>query len=244
MQARHAWRQALRCLCSFPSAHTAPPAGIITGLERTAAGLLPAGKTAKPESSQDRDLPVYNLDKEVVGTCTLPGRIFDVAVRKDILHRVVRWQLAKRRQGTHAVKTRAQVRGGGRKPWPQKGTGRARAGSIRIPQFRGGGVAHGPVSRSHEHKLNKKVRRLGVLCALSAKAQEGRLTLVDTLWRDDPKTALLDRGLNTLLTPSDADKRSVLLIDTSKDGGDGGSALRRACANLFKADRPGSLLSR
>ena len=108
-----------------------------------------------------------------MGTIELGGDIFNVPVRRDILHQVVRWQRAKKQQGTHKTKTRAEVRGGGRKPWRQKGTGRARQGSIRAPHWRGGGKAHGPVPRSHAHSLNKKVRRLGLKCALSV----GRETL-------------------------------------------------------------------
>lgn len=102
-----------------------------------------------------------------VGSVELGGDIFNIPVRRDILHRVVRWQRAKKQQGTHKAKNRAEVSGGGRKPWKQKGTGRARQGSIRAPQWRGGGKAHGPVPRSHAHGLNKKVRRLGLKCALS-----------------------------------------------------------------------------
>ncbi|CAD7700535.1 unnamed protein product [Ostreobium quekettii] len=111
--------------------------------------------------------PVYDLRKQKVGTVALGKDVFNVPVRRDILQRVVRWQRAKKQQGTHKTKTRSEVSGGGRKPWPQKGTGNARQGSIRAPQWRGGGIAHGPVPRCHAHKLPKKVRRLGLKCALS-----------------------------------------------------------------------------
>ncbi len=88
----------------------------------------------KPSGAQATyEVPIYNLQKEQVGTYTLPGDVFDVPIRRDILHRVVRWQRARRQQGTHSTKTRGEVRGGGRKPWAQKGGGRARAGSIRAP---------------------------------------------------------------------------------------------------------------
>jgi len=98
----------------------------------------------------------------------LHGDVFDSPIRPDLVARVVRWQLAKRRQGTHGSKDRAQVSGTGRKPWAQKGTGRARAGSMRAPQFRGGGAVHGPHTRSHAHDLPRKVRRAGLVSALSA----------------------------------------------------------------------------
>lgn len=184
----------------------------------------------------------------VVGRAELPGDVFAVPVRLDVLHRVVRWQMAMRQQGTHKVKDRSEVSGGGRKPWRQKGTGRARQGSTRAPQWRGGGIAHGPVPRSHAHRLPKKVRRLGLKCALSAKAAEGRLVLVDTLnpvvaaaaagaSRPDaaPKTRVLAAQLAALLAGQP--RRSVLLVDADKgDDRDGGEALRRAARNLPGAD--------
>ncbi|KAK9846516.1 hypothetical protein WJX81_005775 [Elliptochloris bilobata] len=176
------------------------------------------------------EVPLWNWRREALGTCTLPGDIFNVPVRRDILQRVVRWQLAKRRQGTHKTKGRGEVRGGGRKPFPQKGQGRARQGTIRAPQMRGGGVVFGPVVRSHAHGLQKKVRRLGLKCALSAKASEGRLHLLDTLALEAGKTKLLDKNLDTLL--ADAPRRSVLFVDSSKVGADGGEGLRLAASNL------------
>jgi large subunit ribosomal protein L4 len=193
-------------------------------------------------------LPPSSSSSVVVGRAELPGDIFAVPVRLDILHRVVRWQMSMRQQGTHKVKDRSEVSGGGRKPWRQKGTGRARQGSTRAPQWRGGGVAHGPSPRSHAHRLPKKVRRLGLKCALSAKAAEGRLVLVDTLnpvaaaaaagaGRADapPKTRVLAAQLASLLAGQP--RRSVLLVDADKDDGDdGGEALRRAARNLPGAD--------
>ncbi|CAL8460883.1 g414 [Coccomyxa elongata] len=175
-------------------------------------------------------VPVFNWRREVVGEHTLPGDIFNVPIRKDILHRVVRWQLAKRQQGTHKTKTRSEVRGGGRKPHSQKGSGRARFGSIRAAQRRGGGIIFGPVVRSHEHGLQKKVRKLGLKCALTAKATEGRLTVVDSLAVDPPKTKVLDEQLHALLP--DVPRRSILIIDSSKDTSDGGDNLRKAASNL------------
>lgn len=178
---------------------------------------------------------LYNLEGQILARQELPGDVFNVPVRLDILHRVVRWQRAKAQQGTHKAKDRSEVRGGGRKPWQQKGSGRARQGSIRAPQWRHGGAAHGPVMRSHAHKLPKKVRRLGLKCALSAKAHEGRLLLLDSLCPEQPKTKLLASKLARLLAGR-GERRSALLIDSAKDGEDGGEALRRAGQNLAGVD--------
>lgn len=124
-------------------------------------------------------LDVINLENKAVGTVELPEDIFGLETRSDILQRVVRWQLAKRQAGTHQTKTIAMVSGTTRKPFKQKGTGRARQGSARATQFRGGGVAFGPVVRSHAHDLNKKFRKLGLKTALSAKVRDGKLVVVD-----------------------------------------------------------------
>ena len=164
-------------------------------------------------SNIDLNVPVLEFETGVASseTCQLDGDIFHVPVRVDILHRVVRWQLARRQQGTHKTKTRSEVRGGGRKPWQQKGSGRARQGTIRAVQWRGGGVVHGPVVRSHEHSLQKRVRRLGLKCAVSAKMQEGRLLVVDTLEPADCKTSYVQERVDSLL--GDAPRRSALFVD-------------------------------
>jgi len=122
---------------------------------------------------------VITLENKTAGSVDLDDAVFGVAVREDILHRVVRWQLAKRQAGTHKTKTISEVSGTTKKPYRQKGTGRARQGSLRAVQFRGGAVAHGPVVRSHAHDLPKKVRKLGLKTALSAKAAEGKLVVLD-----------------------------------------------------------------
>ncbi|MDX2145613.1 MAG: 50S ribosomal protein L4 [Rhodospirillaceae bacterium] len=122
---------------------------------------------------------VINLDKKSVGSITLPDAIFGADVRQDILQRVVRWQLAKRRAGTHKTKVISEVSGTTKKPFAQKGGGRARQGSLRSPQFRGGGIIFGPVVRSHAHSLPKAIRRLGLMAALSAKAKDGKLFVID-----------------------------------------------------------------
>jgi large subunit ribosomal protein L4 len=122
---------------------------------------------------------VISLDKKNVGSIDLPDAIFGVEVRPDILHRVVRWQLAKRRAGTHKTKGISEISGTTKKPFAQKGSGRARQGSLRSPQFRGGAVIFGPVVRSHAHALPKAIRRLGLKSALAAKAKDGKLVVLD-----------------------------------------------------------------
>lgn len=116
-----------------------------------------------------------------------PG-VFDVEVNVPLMHQVVVAGLASVRSGTHKVKTRAEVRGGGRKPWRQKGTGRARQGSIRAPQWTGGGVAHGPVVRSHDQRINKKMRKGALRSALTDAVKSGKLAVVQELAFDEPKT--------------------------------------------------------
>ncbi|MEX2201441.1 MAG: 50S ribosomal protein L4 [Dongiaceae bacterium] len=131
---------------------------------------------------------VTSLESKKVGDIDLSDDVFGVTVRRDILARMVNWQLAKRRAGTHKTKGISDIRGTTRKPWKQKGTGHARQGSLRSPQFRGGAVIFGPVVRSHEHGLTKKVRRLALKTALSAKQADGKLVVVDALKSADGKT--------------------------------------------------------
>ena len=131
---------------------------------------------------------VVNNKNEKVGEVNLREDIFNVPVKKGLLHEVVRWQMARWRAGTACTKTRGEVRGGGRKPWPQKGTGRARQGSIRAPHWVGGGVVFGPKPRDYEFKLNKKQRRLALKMALSARAQEGKVKVVEDFGLDEIKT--------------------------------------------------------
>ena len=122
---------------------------------------------------------VITLDNAAAGEAELPDELFGTAPRADIMARVVHWQLAKRRAGTHKVKGMGEVSGTTKKPYRQKGTGSARQGSLRAPQFRTGGIVHGPVVRSHAYSLNKKVRRLGLISALSQKARDGKLVVLD-----------------------------------------------------------------
>src|SRR3954465_13726350 len=136
-------------------------------------------------------LTVRNFADEEVGEIELADEVFGLPVRRDILARVVNWQLAKRRAGTHKAKGVSEISGTSKKPYKQKGPGRARQGSLRSPQFRGGAVIFGPVPRSHEFDLQKKVRRLGLKTALSAKQAEGKLVVIDTATVGEPKTKAL-----------------------------------------------------
>ncbi len=131
---------------------------------------------------------IFNINKEKVGEIDLKEEIFGVDVYPPVLHEVVTWQRACRRAGTASTKTRGEVSGGGRKPWRQKGTGRARAGSIRSPLWRGGGTVFGPKPRSYAYTLPKKVRRLALKMALTSKLRNGRLLVLDGYPREAPKT--------------------------------------------------------
>jgi large subunit ribosomal protein L4 len=141
---------------------------------------------------------IRNLAAEELGSLELADGVFGVEVRADILHRVVLWQLAKRRAGTHKVKTRAEIARTGAKLYKQKGTGRARHGSRRVNLFRGGGVTFGPVVRDHAVDLPKKVRALGLKCALSSKVAEGKLMVLDEASLAEPKTKMLLGALGKL----------------------------------------------
>ena len=141
---------------------------------------------------------VLTLDNETAGSVELADAVFGADVRTDLVARAVRWQLAKRRAGTHKVKTVSEVRGTTAKPYRQKGTGRARAGSTRATQFRGGGVSFGPVVRDHGHKLPKKVRRLALRSALSGKRADDRLAILDSAALPEARTRDLAEKLAVL----------------------------------------------
>lgn len=131
---------------------------------------------------------VYNQNHDPVGELELDDRVFGAEIKNHLLYQVVRKQLAARRAGTHAVKHRAEVRGGGRKPWKQKGTGRARQGTIRAPQWRGGGVVFGPTPRSHDFKVNKKEMASALRSALSKRLLDGAIVVIDDLSFEKPRT--------------------------------------------------------
>src|SRR5215475_2668571 len=169
---------------------------------------------------------VITLDNAPAGEIELDEQVFGLPVRKDILARMVNWQLAKRRAGTHKTKGISDIQGTTKKPYKQKGTGRARQGSLRSPQFRGGAVIFGPVVRSHAHDLPKKVRKLALKTALSSKAADGKLIVLDRAVAEDHRTQALAGRIGKL------GWGSVLIID--------GPALdenfRRAAANLRDLD--------
>src|SRR5277367_220867 len=147
-----------------------------------------------------------------LGSVELPDELFGAKPRPDIMARVVHWQLAKRRAGTHSTKGLSEVSGTTKKPYRQKGTGNARQGSLRAPQFRGGGIVHGPVPHSHAYSLNKKVRRLGLISALSQKQADGKLVVLDAV-AGMAKTGELAKKLKAL------GWRSALVVDHAVDAG-------------------------
>jgi large subunit ribosomal protein L4 len=169
---------------------------------------------------------VLSLDNESVGEIDLADEIFGVEVRKDILARVVHWQLMKRRAGTHKTKGISDISGTTKKPYRQKGTGRARQGSLRSPQFRKGAVIFGPVVRSHELDLQKKVRKLGLKCALASKAAEGKLVVLDNAKATEPKTKALAQRFQKF------GWESALIID----GAELDENFARASRNIPKID--------
>ena len=147
---------------------------------------------------------VYNIKKEKVKEVELPDEVFGVEVSEPVLHQVVTMQLARRRFGNASTKTRSEVRGGGRKPWRQKGTGRARQGSTRAVQWKGGGRVHTPRPRSYEQAMPKKMRRAALRSALSAKAAEAGIVVVDEIALTEPKTRLMADTLDKLVGQASA----------------------------------------
>lgn len=157
------------------------------------------------------DIIVKNWDNDEVEKFQLNMNIFGLELRKDILHKVVQWQLSKARLGCHKTKQRNEVAGSTRKIYRQKGTGQARHGSIKAPIFVGGGTVFGPVVRSHEYNLNKKVRQLGLKIALSYKYANNSIIVIDSLKLDSYKTAKFKEKINKL------GLESALLIDSELD---------------------------
>lgn len=152
-------------------------------------------------------IDIHSLDGAAAGSLELSDEVFGLEPRTDILQRVVRWQLAKRRAGTHDVKNRAEITRTGKKMYRQKGTGRARHSSARAPQFRGGGRAFGPTPRDHGHDLPKKLRMLGLKLALSSKAKAANLLVLEQASLKDAKTAALKEVFGKL------NLTSALIID-------------------------------
>ena len=152
---------------------------------------------------------VYDMTGKQTGEeIELMDYVFGVEFNEAVVHQAVVMQQANERQGTHATKTRGMVRGGGRKPWKQKGTGRARAGSVRSPLWVGGGTVFGPAPRSHAKDMPRKARRLAIRCALSAKVAEGALVVVDNLTFAEPKT----KDTVALLNGFEAAGKKALII--------------------------------
>ena len=155
------------------------------------------------------NVTVYNMEGNEVGTMELNDAVFGLEINEHLVHLAVVRQLANNRQGTQKAKTRSEVSGGGRKPWRQKGTGHARQGSIRAPQWTGGGVVFAPVPRDYEVKMNKKERRAALKSALTSKVQENKLVVVDSLALAEAKT----KEMQKVLTNLKADKALVVTAD-------------------------------
>ena len=181
---------------------------------------------------------IYDLTGKKTGEeIELMDYVFGVEFNEAVVHQAVVMQQANERQGTHATKTRGMVRGGGRKPWKQKGTGRARAGSVRSPLWVGGGTVFGPAPRSHAKDMPRKARRLAIRCALSAKVAEGALVVVDNLTFDAPKT----KDAVAMLTGFEAaDKKALIITDGENENVEKSSrniekvkALSNDCLNVY-----------
>jgi large subunit ribosomal protein L4 len=169
---------------------------------------------------------VIKLDASKAGDIELSDEVFGLEPRADVLHRVVRWQRARAQQGTHKVKTRSETSYSSKKIYRQKGTGGARHGDRNAPIFRKGGIYKGPVPRSHEHDLPKKFRKLGLKHALSAKARDGNLVVLESCALDEPKTKVLAK------VAKDLGWKRVLVID----GAEVDQNFARAAANLAGVD--------
>lgn len=168
---------------------------------------------------------VINQKGERVDSIELDDAVFNTEIHESLVQRVVVWQLAKRRAGTACTKTRSEVRGGGKKPWRQKGTGRARAGTTRSPIFTGGGTVFGPKPRSYAFSLPKKVRKAALKSVLSSKLKDNQLVVVDKIELDAPKTKLFVETMKALGFEND----KTVFITPEKD-----EALLRSSRNLFK----------
>ncbi len=165
---------------------------------------------------------VYDMEGNKIDEIDLKDDIFGVEINEHVLHTVVKAQLANQRQGTQSTLTRSEVRGGGAKPWRQKGTGRARHGSIRAPQWRKGGVVFAPKPRSYRQDINKKVKRLAMKSALSAKVAKDSLLVLDSLELAAPKTKEMVKLLKNL----DVNKKALIVLEGTD------TAVERAASNL------------
>jgi large subunit ribosomal protein L4 len=159
------------------------------------------------------EVDVLNMDGQKVRTVELPANIFEAPVNVDLMHQAYLRQMANARLGTHSTKTRGEVSGGGRKPWRQKGTGRARQGSTRAPHFKGGGKAHTPKPRSYAFEMPRKMRQAALRSALSVKASEQNIVILDDLSISEPKTRLMAKALNSLV----GENTALILIPDKSD---------------------------
>lgn len=157
------------------------------------------------------NVAIYNMEGKEVGTMELNDAVFGVEINEHLVHLAAVGQLANKRQGTQKAKTRSEVRGGGRKPWRQKGTGHARQGSTRAPQWRHGGIVHAPKPRDYSYSLNKKVKRLALKSALSDKALNGGLIVLDELKLDGFSTKTVAACLNAI----GAGKKALIVLDSN-----------------------------
>jgi large subunit ribosomal protein L4 len=173
-----------------------------------------ASKRASDASDAVGVIDVIGLDGKKTGSVELPAEVFDVPANLPLMHQVVNGQLAAARQGTHKTKTRGEVRGGGHKPWRQKGTGRARQGSRRAPQWKGGGVVHGPTPRDYSQRTPKKMKAAALRGALSDRARNGRLHVVEGFVDGD--TPSTKAALVALRKVSEATKLLVVLADEDR----------------------------
>lgn len=158
-------------------------------------------------------IDIINQKGEKVGEYNLVDEIFAIEPHKDALYEAVKMQMANQRQGTHSVKGRSEVRGGGRKPYRQKGTGRARQGSIRAPQWRGGGIVFGPTPRDYSYKINKKVRRLALKSALSSKVQDNEFGILDQIVLEAPKT----KDFNAIIEAVKAPAKTLFVVGVDEE---------------------------
>ena len=159
-------------------------------------------------------IDVYNMQGKKVSDLELNDKVFGIEPNENVVHSVLVNYLANQRQGTQSTKTRAEVRGGGRKPWRQKGTGRARQGSIRAPQWIKGGIALGPKPRSYSYRVNKKEKQLAIRSILSSKVLENELTVVDKLEVKEPKTKVMVKALTDLKVEG---KTLIILADKNEN---------------------------
>ena len=157
-------------------------------------------------------ISVYNMEGEKVGTVTLKDEIFGVDVNEHLVHMAVVAQLANKRQGTQKAKTRSEVSGGGRKPWRQKGTGHARQGSIRAPQWTGGGVVFAPVPRDYTMKLNRKEKKAALKSALTSRVQEKKFVVVDEIKAEEIKTKTMAKMFENLKVD-----KALLVLEEGND---------------------------